>query len=396
MKIVFYWLSLILLPVVAFSQSNAEIMQIINNHQPLRGYPVPNDIQQKLGTTHSGGKYFFTQEPYLIEGAKKIEALGFGIAKFFVGGENQYPYNSNWNLSDKSKPIDIICHPYFQEALKKNFSTIILNITNLKKELDAENPDFTNAGKDIYDVAKYLLKNYKDRHITFIIKNWEGDWLLRGGFLKKDEWLAIDEVQRKRRIANMIQWLQCRQDAVEKARSEMRSSKCKLYYAVECNKVIEAMKGVPGVASDVLPKVKVDIVSWSCYDGLANPVNLYKGIQYLKQQLQPSLLMQSERKVMLGEIGIAERMQPDNITKRWDEFMGVCFALDVAYIVHWELFCNEPVDGDKKKYYPPRTAEELRGFWLIKPDGTNSETYNYFKKLLDNKGTVLKNLKSIK
>ena len=381
-----FLLYILFIPAIAFSQSDAEITRAINSHRPMLGYPVPQDIAQRLGTTHTGGKYFLTKEPYLIEGAKKIEELGFGIAKFFLTGEREYPYNSNWNLPKNATPVDIVQHPYFKKALGCNFSTIVLNVTNLKKELDEEKPDFTTAYNEIYNLTSYLLKQYENRKVTFVIKNWEGDWLLRGGFLKKEEWLAVSDTQRNRRIKNMIQWLKARQAAVEKARSEVKNTQCKIYHAVECNKVIESMKGVPGVASDVLPKINTDIVSWSCYDGLAKAVQLYKGIVYLQEQFQPSACMQKERKIMLGEIGIAERMHPENIATRWDEFMGVCFALNVPYIVHWELYCNEPVDGDKKKFYPPRTAEELRGFWLIKPDGTDSEGGVYFKKLLAAKG----------
>lgn len=387
MKFIIYLLYL-LMPAIAFSQSDAEITRIINKHRPLMGYTVPEDVAQRLGTTHTGGKYFFTKEPFLIEGAKKIEALGFGIAKFFVGGENHYPYNSNWNMAANSAPVDFVRHPYFQEALKQNFSTIILNVTNLKKELEDDNPNFTKAYKEIYDLAKYLLTKYKDRKVDFVIKNWEGDWLLRGGFLKKEDWLAIDAKTKERRMANMIQWFQYRQNAIEKARKEAGNTTCKIYHAVECNKVMEAMKGTAGLASDVLPKIKADMVSWSCYDGLSKPVNLYKGIQYLQKQLQPSDYMQGKTLVMLGEIGIPEQIQPDNITTRWDEFMGVCFALNVPYIVHWELYCNEPVDGDKKRFLPPRTANELKGFWLIKPDGSDSEALIYFKKLLNNKKEI--------
>lgn len=392
MKFKYYFLAFCLLPGYFFSQTDAEIMQIISQHQPLKGYAVPVDIAQRLGTTHTGGKYYFTEEPFIIEGAKKIEELGYGVAKFFVGGVNEYPYNSTWELPKNPTPLEYIRHPYFQAALNRNFTTIILNVTNLKKELETPNPDYSNVYDEIYDLSKYLLETYKDRNVTFVIKNWEGDWLLRGGFLSKDEWTAVDQCIKSRRIRNMIKWFQVRQSAVEAAREDAGNTVCKLYHAIEGNKVIESMNGISGVASDILPAVKADMVSWSCYDGLGKVVNLYKGIQYLQQQLKPSAYtLQGSAPVMLGEIGIPERAQPNNITTRWDEFMGVCFALNVPYIVHWELYCNEPTDGDKKRFYPVRTEEELKGFWLIKPDGSDGEAQQYFRKLLANKGKVITN-----
>lgn len=39
------------------------------------------------------------------------------------------------------------------------------------------------------------------------------------------------------------------------------------------------------------------------------------------------------------------------------------------WIVHWELFCNEPNDGTKPDRRV-RKMEELKGFWYVRPDGS--------------------------
>ena len=63
----------------AVSQLKDElIIKKIESFQPLKGAKIPLDIRNRLGATHVAGKYYFTKEPYLIEGAKKMIDLGYG------------------------------------------------------------------------------------------------------------------------------------------------------------------------------------------------------------------------------------------------------------------------------------------------------------------------------
>jgi hypothetical protein len=91
--------------------------------------------------------------------------------------------------------------------------------------------------------------------------------------------------------------------------------------------------------------------------------------------------------VYIGEVGKTENLgaTPDEITEFWDWFLGASFALELPWIVHWELYCNEPKDGTKSDRRP-RKADELRGFWLIKPDGSLGYAGKYFTSLLQNAG----------
>jgi hypothetical protein len=63
-------------------------------------------------------------------------------------------------------------------------------------------------------------------------------------------------------------------------------------------------------------------------------------------------------------------------------------AMDIPWIVHWELYCNEPKDGTKSDRRP-RRADEMRGFWFIRPDGSLSHSGEYFSALLKHAGRVL-------
>jgi hypothetical protein len=68
--------------------------------------------------------------------------------------------------------------------------------------------------------------------------------------------------------------------------------------------------------------------------------------------------------------------------------MAVCFELQVPWIVHWELFCNEPNDGTKPDRRV-RKAEELKGFWYVRPDGTLGFGAKYLDSLLKHAGGTL-------
>lgn len=374
--------------------SDSDILKIIEKHRPLNGGAIPQDIRDRLGATHAGGKYYLTNEPFIIEGAKKIEELGFGVVKFFLskekGGMANYPYNSQWNLSKNATWVDVVKHPYFEEVLSRNFSTVILNITDHNSQLNSQAPNFNASSEELYELGKFLLNKYKDRELTFIIKNWEGDWVLRGDF--KKDWATYDESVKRLRVKNMTKWLEARQSAIEDARKDVKNTKSKLYHAVEANKVMESMKGITGVANSILPNIKVDMVSWSSYDGLRNPVDFYRGIEYLKQQLNPTKYMKGQKMVMIGEVGIPENIEESkkaNIEARWDALMGVCLALDVPYVVHWEVYCNEPKDGKQKQFYPVRTESEMKGLWLIKPDGSKGISCIYLQQVLQNAGGKL-------
>ena len=88
-----------------------------------------------------------------------------------------------------------------------------------------------------------------------------------------------------------------------------------------------------------------------------------------------------DKNVYLGEYGF-----PENERTQAQYQSGITNATMTAlswgcqYIVYWELYCNENYDGTT----PPITNNaDTRGFWLIKPDGTPSWSWDYFYGLLN-------------
>lgn len=389
------------------SKSDEQILSTIEKHQPLKGAKIPKDISRQLGATHVAGKYYFSNEPYLIEGARKMKELGYGVFKvWFRKTGSGYPYNSQWNLPSKMTLTELAKHPYWQTTFDMPFATFALSVDGAG--VRTTDSSAKAEEEEVFELCKYLLERYRNRKISFIIHNWEGDWMMRGGTGDYARWSrkpgelirAVDGDRRTvmvpadstQRIQAMAKWFAARQNGVERARAAVKGSRCMIYHAIEANKVMDSQDGIPGIINSVLPLVETDMVSWSCYDGMdANGVKLYKGVEYIKSFHRPTAYMKGQKVVFLGEIGIPEQRYEGLTTKeavvaRWDAYVGVCQALKIPYLIQWELYCNEPKNEELRKLNDVRKTDEMRGFWLIRPDGTKSFAGEYFDQLLKNAG----------
>jgi hypothetical protein len=106
-------------------------------------------------------------------------------------------------------------------------------------------------------------------------------------------------------------------------------------------------------------------------------VTLYQSLEQIRQHAKTTGAAGKDF-VYVGEIGIPENEQPKNLEDRWDEFLGAALAFGVPYIVHWELYCNELNPKLKPSPKPPiKKPAEMRGFWLVKPDGSLSMSGQY-------------------
>lgn len=371
--------------------SDDMIADLIRKNRPSSGATLPTDLKNRLGATHMDGQYYFSSEPYIIEGARKLHDLGYGILKLWLskgeGEANGYRYNSDWKLSKVMTLAEIAGHPYYREVFSMPFKTFVLNINDGFGGASVEDQTATLARveKEFYELTKYLLEEYKKRDVTFILEMWEGDWFMRGGTGPGAKWKENGvPAEAPVRVRNMVSWVKARQAGVDRARSEAGKSKCRVYHAVEVNKVFDGIDGIPSVTTSVLPEVNVDMVSWSAYDGRsADGVNMYKGIDFIRKNLRPSPYMKGEKVVFIGEIGLPENINNqtrESIWEFWDLMMGVYLAQKVPYVIIWELFCNEPKEGPRNQDRNKR-GEELRGFWLIRPDGSKSWAQEYFDEL---------------
>ena len=369
----------------------AEIEARVRTARPLQGGAIPGDLAARLGTTHYDGHYHLTSKPFLLEGAEAIHRLGMGVAKFWLREDDLpgYGYNSDWRMRLDGRLVDVLRHPYYVEALALPFRTVILEVFPLvgsKQSFFAGENDFADEEEQFHATALHLLRTYAQRDITFILQHWEGDWMLRRS--EGGTWASVAASEADRRCRAFIRFLAARQRGVERARREFPATRCRVYHAAEVNRVWDGAKGLVTVTTHVLPHVAVDLVSWSSYDGMDSAVAAWQGVELIRAHMRPSPVF-GRNAVYIGEIGRPENgVAEAELVDWWDRAMGVFLAMELPWIVHWELYCNEPKDGTKADRRP-RKAEELRGFWLLRPDGSLGHAGRYLTRLLRHAGGKL-------
>lgn len=335
-----------------------------------------------LGVSHAAGKYNFTGEDFLNEGADRLLELGTRVIKvwFDPNATPLYPFNADWGAPPEEL-VDLARHPFYQELFAKPFSTYLLVVSrrvptvNFLDGMTVE--ELAAERREMYDLARYLLTTYEGTGKTFVLQNWEGDHLLRRG-------LAAGEAPDPTRLRGMAMWWNARQSGVTQARRDVRAQGVTVAHAVEVNLLRDAMEGKVTAANDVVPLTRADLYSYSSWDIGFDPAELTRALDYLAAKAPDSSLF-GARNVYLGEFGAAK----DQIGEDRDRAAVIRELADAAlgwgarWAVYWQLYCNEPA----REYTTKRPLNrDLRGFWLIRPDGVKTPMYTH---LLAQLGTSL-------
>jgi len=207
-----------------------------------------------------------------------------------------------------------------------------------------------------------------------------------------------------------------------RARDQVHNSQANVLHASEINLVFPFTEEVPTLLTHVLPYVNVDLISYSSYEAVphwqitdgydltqnqtqesdtpwqhppdtlhhlidSNPENLWYALDIIDHFAQSSQVYNDDQ-IYIGEIGIAENvvdLSDEEIINWWDDMFGVMFAQDVRNILQWQVYCNE-VQHSESFDLPDETyeADDLNGFWLLKPNGELSVTGEFFKEILKN------------
>jgi hypothetical protein len=327
-----------------------------------------------VGVSHVAGKYNFTDEDYLNEGADQLHEMGCRVIKvWFTELKKSYPFNSTWpkvaTLSEMAKL------PYFAKLFDKPFSTFILEAYSPSRPdhyyLDGMSPEqVARERAEFAELTTHLLDTYKDSGKTFVLQNWEGDWSLRGGAPGHDPSPTA--------VKGMIDWFNARQDGVSDARKRAGDRGIQVLHAAEVNHVARAMKGKGvTVANDVLPHTHCDLYSYSAYDVPTHePEKFRAALDHLASKAPGG-----KEKVYVGEYGAPENVVggADEQDKRIRSATETAMQWGAKFIVYWELYCNEPKEKLKEGTRPKN--EDMRGFWLIRPDGSRPPVNDYFIEL---------------
>jgi len=347
------------------------------------GQSTRKQLRDIIGVTHVSGKYHLTNKDFLNEGADQILELGSRVIKvWFHKPQESYPFNSQW--PQMNSMVEIARSPYFRKLFNKPFTTYIMMCFSVgrweaywrkgitkQQELDEQ--------RQFYELAKHLLTEYKGTGKTFILQHWEGDWLIRAGFNRA---IDLEPVA----IRSMIEWLNARQTGVNQARQEIGQRGAKVYNAAEVNRVVASMKqGRPGLVNEVLPHTNLDLVSYSAWDAATeqfeDPNVFRQALDFIAANMPDSPDF-GNKNVYIGEFGMPEnKFSAEQIQEAIPNAVQTALNWGCPYIVYWQLYCNE-LDDPKHKA-PVRSNDAVRGFWLIRPDGSKAWTWEYFQRLLN-------------
>ena len=103
--------------------------------------------------------------------------------------------------------------------------------------------------------------------------------------------------------------------------------------------------------------------------------------------------MKGKKVVYIGEIGLKENTTQANTYHKtqalWDSWMAVYMKHDVPYVFQWALYDNELLKNDPD-FHPRKSYknQDLKGMWLIRPDGSKSYTQKYFDTFLKKSSKV--------
>ena len=347
------------------------------------GQSTGKELRDIIGVTHVDGKYCLTDEDFLNEGADQILALGSRVIKvWFHNPHRSYSFNSKW--PEMNSLVDVAKSPYFRELFDKPMTTYVMMCFSMGRGAGYWRKGVTEEQKrdeqlQFYELTKHLLTTYKGTRKTFILQHWEGDWLIRGSYDGN-----VDPTPEA--ISGMIEWLNARQAGVNQAREEVGLDGVWVYHAAEVNRVVGSMKeGNPNMVNMVLAHTKLDLVSYSAWDATTaypeDPQVFHKALDFIAANMPDSPDF-GNRNVYVGEFGMPENKFPaEQIQKVIPNTVTTALDWGCPYIIYWQLYCNEL--EDRKELPPVHSNNAVRGFWLIRPDGSRAWTWDYFHGLLN-------------
>ncbi len=336
------------------------------------------EVRDVLGAAHVAGKYNFTGEDYLNEGADRLLELGTRVIKvwFRLDPEAYYPFNSDWSPA-AANLVELARKPYYQELFAKPFTTyflVVAPVTVTSQFLDGMTPEELAAEREhLRALAAHLLATYAGSGKTFVLQNWEGDHLMRQG-------LPAGVEPYPNRIQGMRDWWNARQEGVEQARREVAAEGVTVAHAVEVNLVAEAMAGKITATNDVLPFIRTDLVSYSSWDLRFDRALLVQALDYLAEKAPDSELF-GDRNVYLGEFGgVRDQMAAGaDVPAVIQGLTEAALGWGVRWAVYWQVYCN----GQVRELRGRRPAvRDLRGFWLVRPDNRKTRVWEAFHKRL--------------
>ncbi len=347
----------------------------------------------QLGVAHTTGKYAFTNDNFLLEGANRIR--GFGAKAIFVymtpNFRSTYPEKAgpHWPAADPSNLTELAKTEPFKRLFDMPFETFVITVYGFANgdyvDRFGWDPSAAQAEeREFHDLASHLYATYAGTGKRFILKHWEGDLIGLQGLDRGTNNIPGPKVQA------MINWLKARQRGIERARQEAPPDQgVAVFHAVEVNRVLDySDHKLTRVVNAVLPAVKADMVSYSSYDSTLQGTDAASAAARIKEALEvidsfaPDPLTLGRRRMFISEYGLFENERPSETAWRTRTIVDTAKAEGLLGAFMWEVFDNEckypngqyfPIASSPGSPARPQAAN-CRGLWLVKPDGSTSAT----------------------
>ncbi len=344
----------------------------------------------EAGVSHMNGRYGFTQDNFLIEGATQLDRWGANaiFIKLLPQYRSTYPDKSNppmWPSTEPKTLTALIQTAPYKAMLNLPFRTIVITAYTFANSDHIEkfgiDPSAAAAEeKEFYDLTRYLYSAYAGTGKTFVLKHWEGDFHgLQGHDNKKNISTFMVDAMRV--------WLTARQNGVSRGRRDAGTPVgVGVFHAVEMVRILDyTQSGLTRVVNAVVPSVRPDMVTYSSYDSSlqgmdpsSTAASMNEAINAIKT-FAPDPLGLGDKRILISEYGLFENERLAAQTPwRTETILRVSQASGLFGSFLWEVFDNEcrdcngnyfPVDTSTADITRPQNGQ-CRGLWLMRPDGS--------------------------
>jgi hypothetical protein len=306
----------------------------------------------EAGISHVKGNYAFTNSNFLVEGAKRISALGSSSIFIYMEGTyaSDYPDKGQDLYGNPKTLTELASSSAYKKVFNLPYRMYVITVFSFANGSDIfrdQKPNGEVAAaeqREIYDLTKYLYATYKRTGKVFILKNWEGDWFGMRGKLDTAVNIPADN------LADMVNWLKARQDGVAQARAEAGDpSDVAVVHAVEVNRPLDFIdKGLDRVINGVVPYVKADLLSYSSYDATGSGASqaemeaTFRRALNGMEKLTDDPLDLGNRRILVSEYGLYENLNP-MATNLWriKGILATAKSWGTSGAFLWELYDNQ-------------------------------------------------------
>jgi hypothetical protein len=364
------------------ARAHSELVQLHSTHRPM----LSSMIAPQQPHADAKQRPCYGKTPSQIKGCELVVSMGGDILK--LAPNRKHLKRQNQDISELKDRLDeVIQHPLYQEIFDMDYKVMFLwahgqfKATRFHDGMD----DWEREAlyDEFYKFTTHLLERYSGSNKTFMLGNWEGDWMLMGGVPEdpKDASKAIPEAS----FQGMIDWINIRAQAIEDAKKNTQHRDVQVYLYCEINHVsLHLEEGAKRVIDGVLPYTKVDYVSISSYDIQGHNrwtkkvrqqhrhENSHRAFDAVEAMLPPRDI--AGKRVFTGEIGytIYNLQKSYDLSTEEAEWRQCLEALENAkcnlewgmpFWLWWAVFDNEPIE-EEGAIHEHGGADQFRGFGI--------------------------------